>query len=462
MTRDVAALATTAFDLVVIGGGIFGACAAREAATRGLRVALIERSDFASATSSQHLKMIHGGIRYLQHGDLPRLWQSCRERSIWLRTAPHLVRPLRTVVPTYGYGRRGRLALHAGLSLYDALTIGRNRGIATPDHHIPNGRTIGADEVRRLFPNLPDKNLTGAGVFSDAQVHNPPRLVLAVIQSAVAAGAVVANYVEVVRFIREGARVEALEVRDVLTASNFEVRAETVLNAAGPYAEGILRRAANLPLRPPGIYSRDACFVVHRRIFAHDCALAVQTTTRDPDALLSRGARHLFLAPWREHTLIGVWHTVYPHDPDAVRVAEAELEHFLTDVNAAYPALALRPDDVSLWHAGLVPFGINRPGDADLRYGHRSRLIDHATIDGIHNLVTLIGVRFTTGRLEAQRAVELIFEKLQRRAPASRTADQPVFGGSVDQVSAEIARLAAETHSLFGADTIEELVTNYG
>src|SRR5690606_7399337 len=136
MNRDLPRLTTEKFDLLVIGGGIFGACAARDAAERGLSVALIERGDFGGATSASHLKMVHGGIRYLQHGDIYRLRQSSGERRAWLRTAPHLVRPLPIVVPTFGHGMKGKPALRTGMALYDLLAADRNRGITDPSRRI--------------------------------------------------------------------------------------------------------------------------------------------------------------------------------------------------------------------------------------------------------------------------------------------------------------------------------------
>src|SRR3954452_22687148 len=253
MKRDLLRLANSEFDLVVIGGGIFGACAAWDAAQRGLSVALIDRGDFCSVTSAQHLKMVHGGIRYLQHGDIYRLRQSSVERRSFLRIAPHLVRPLPVVIPTYGNGMKGKAVLRAGMVMYDLLTADRNRGISDTTRHIPPGTTIGAGDVLRMFPGLPTRGLTGAGVFCDGQIHNPPRFVLAILQGAVQAGAQLANYVEATGFVRRGGQVAALKVRDTLTGSDFEIRARVVLNATGPFAERLLDRTLDTRLAPRGV-----------------------------------------------------------------------------------------------------------------------------------------------------------------------------------------------------------------
>jgi len=462
MKRDLPRLANSQFDVVVIGGGIFGACAAWDAAQRGLSVALIDRGDFCSVTSAQHLKMVHGGIRYLQHGDIYRLRQSSGERQAFLRIAPHLVRPLPIVIPTYGTGMKSKAILRAGMAIYDVLTADRNRGITDPARHIPPGRTIGASDVLRLFPGLPTRGLTGAGVFCDGQIHNPPRFVLAILQSAVQSGAQIANYVEATGFVRRGAHVAALKVRDALTGSDFEIRARVVLNATGPFAERLLDRTLDTCLTPRGVYSRDASFVLSRRLLAHGHALAIQGITRDPDAKFSRGARHLFIAPWRDYTLVGVWHIVWEKDPDTVVVTDDELESFIAEVNAACPSLGISLDDVSLWNAGLVPFGQNAPGSKDLRYGHRSRLIDHANTDRIQNLITLIGVRFTTGRFEAERAIDLVLRKLNRDPKACRTAITPVFGGEIEQFQTSVSSAISEFRGELPEAAIQNLVTTYG
>ncbi|UCF20464.1 MAG: FAD-dependent oxidoreductase, partial [Gemmatimonadota bacterium] len=374
MKRELDNLTRDTFDLVVIGGGIFGACAAWDAVQRGLSVALIERDDFGGATSANSYKIVHGGIRYIQHFDIYRVRQSSNERRGFLKVAPHLVHPLPIVIPTYGHGMKGKSVLRVGMGLYDLVTADKNRGIADPERWVPWGRILSRAEALELFPGLDQKGLTGAAVFCDGHMYNPPRLVLAFVQNAVQAGAVAANHVEATGFLREGDRVVGVKARDVLTDSALDIRSKVVLNAAGPYAERLLMRGADVRLTPPGVYSRDACFVVPRRLLDNHYALAVQGKTRDPEAVFSRGERHLFLAPWRDHTVVGTWHVVHKDDPDAFTVTDDELLRFIDEVNSAYPALKLTLDDVSIWNAGLVPFGENPEGAQDLRYGHRSRL----------------------------------------------------------------------------------------
>jgi glycerol-3-phosphate dehydrogenase len=427
MIRRFGDLESRQFDLLVIGGGIFGACAAWDAALRGLAVALVEQTDFGSGTSANSFKIVHGGIRYLQHADLPRLRASCHERSALLRIAPHLVSPLPIVVPTYGRAREGKALLGAGMLLYDTLTLDRNRGIE-PERRIPWSGFLRAAEVLDLFPGIERRGLTGAAVFCDGQMYNPPRLVLAFARSAAEHGALIVNYAEAVRLTRAGDTVTGAEVQDRLTGAAAQVRARAVLNAGGPWVPWFMSERERAPLADAGNYSRDACFVIRRR-FPHPYGLALQGRTRDPDAVLARRARHLFVVPWRQYTLCGVWHRVARERPQEVELDAAEVAAFVEELNGAMPSLGIDPAEISTFNFGLLPFGDNEPGAAHLRYGKRSHILDHAAESGLRNLVSLIGVRYTMARGDAALAVDLVCAKLGRRNARPPTDRMPVSGG---------------------------------
>ena len=207
LKRCVLALTENEHDLVVVGGGIFGICVAWDAALRGLSVALVEQTDFAHAASANCFKIIHGGIRYIQHGDLYRIRESSHERSAWLRIAPHLVSPLPIAIPAYGNGFRGKALLRAGMGLYDLITWDRNQGIDDPGQRIPASYSISRQECLDRFPGLDSTGLTGAMIFHDGQMYSAPRLALSCLKSAVEAGAVAANYVEGIGLARHGNRV---------------------------------------------------------------------------------------------------------------------------------------------------------------------------------------------------------------------------------------------------------------
>jgi glycerol-3-phosphate dehydrogenase len=462
--RDIGALAEREFDLAVIGGGIYGIFIAWDATLRGLSVALVERGDFVNATSANSFRIVHGGIRYLQHADITRVRESSLERRAFLRVAPHLVEPLPIIIPTYGRGMQGRGAIAAGFRLYDLLTFDRNRGIRDPSRRIPPGRLLPPEEVLDLFPGVDPRGLTGGGLFHDGQMYNPTRLGFAFLRSAVERGAEAANYVEAVGFLRDGDSVCGLKARDVLGGDTFDIRSRVVVNAAGPWAENVVGRGLGVPLDPPGTYSRDTCFIVRRKP-RHRVALAVPGRTRDPDAIVSRKARHLFVAPWRDVTLVGVWHVVHRGDPDRFTVTRDDLEEFIGEINAAHPALALSAADVTMWNAGLVLFGENEPGARDLSYGKRSRIVDHSKTHGIQGLITAIGVRWTTARTVADRVVGLAVGKLGGKPTPSGTDATPAFGGDIDDMDDFLVRILGDPPAALAAATPEvlrRLCRNYG
>jgi glycerol-3-phosphate dehydrogenase len=459
--RNVGALVSKQYDVIVVGGGIFGVCAAWDAVQRGLSVALIEQGDFGEATSANCFKIVHGGLRYLQHADLYRMRESNRELKALLRIAPHLVSPLPIAIPTYGHGMQSKEVLRLALLAYDLITFDRNRGLKDPQRRIPRPRFMSRQECLSLFPGLERAGLTGAVTFHDGHMYSPPRVALAYLKSAVGAGADVVNYVRASDFLQRRGGVHGVRARDVLSGDSLEIRGRIVLNAAGPWAERLLWRGMNLRLNPALSYSRDACFVVARPLLK-PYALAVQGRTRDPDAVLSRGHRHLFIVPWRQRTLIGVWHVVFAGEPGGFTVTAEDLQRFLDEINQAYPPLGLTLEDVAMSHAGLVPFGQNESGAADLSYGKRSHLIDHAKDHGVEGLISMIGVRYTTSRGVAERAIDLVFRKLGRPVPKSATAITPLYGGRIDRF-AEFLRTAVDARPItVPSAAMRALVHNHG
>ncbi len=238
MQRNIKEISENQYDLLIIGGGIFGACAAWDASLRGLSVAIVEKEDFCSGTSANSFKMVHGGIRYLQHADIKRLRSSCHERSAMLRIAPHLVRPLPILVPTYGYGKSGKVFLGAGMLVYDLLTLGRNYGIRDKNRHIPMTKFLNRSEVLEEYPDIDSNGLTGAALFYDGQMYNPTRLVLAIVKSAQENGAHVANYVEVRQLIREGNKIIGVEAHDSMSNDTIRINSRMVLMQPGHGANG--------------------------------------------------------------------------------------------------------------------------------------------------------------------------------------------------------------------------------
>ena len=469
MRRNPAALGESPYDLLIIGGGSFGAAAAREATLMGLRTALIERSDFGGGTSAECFKMVHGGIRYLQHADLPRLRASARERSAFLRIAPHLVHPLAIAIPTYGYGQKGRAFLGAGACVYDLLTADRNHGIPDPERQIRRTQFLSRPELLRLFPHLQAPKLTGAVVFEDGQMYNPARLVLAFVKAAAELGADVCNYMEAEDFLWEGQEVRGVRARDRLSGETLAVRARLTLNAAGPWADYLQQDQARFKGHRRLPFSRDAYFIVDRKPTSH-YGLAVQGLSRDADALLSRANRHLFAAPWGDRTLFGVWHRHFAEHPDEAHITVDELRSWITELNTVYPALQLSMDEVSFANCGLVPFG-ETATQQELSFGKESRLIDHRATHGIGGLVSLVGIRFTTARADAQRALDLLMKQWPG-GPAPQTARKlslrkPLPGGNIESFErfrAQARRQLATTLSQGNVSehAVEAVLHNFG
>jgi glycerol-3-phosphate dehydrogenase len=436
LNRDVRRLADESFDILIVGGGIYGACAAWEAASRGLKAALVEKHDFCTGSSAKMYKMIHGGLRYMQHADLPRVISSSRERTAFLTIAPHLAHPVPIVIPTYGHAMRGKEILRIAVAAYSLLTLNRNGTVRDPERHVPAGRTMSRTELAQLFPDLPGEDLTGGVLFYDGQVHNPARLVLAFLQSAAQEGAAIANYVEAVELLAADGQVRGMRVQDRQSGDELEVRARFVLNTSGPWAPWLIQKLFEGRQKPDTAFSRDACFIVKRR-FAHPYGLTLPSRSRDRDALLSRERRHLFVVPWRgEYSIIGTWHKVTAEHPERLSFSDEELEDFVAEVNDGYPGLVASAGEVGIVNYGLIPFGTDSPESTELSYGKRSVVIDHAKTHDTAGLLTVIGIRFTMGRGDAKTAIDEIVRRLGLSARASSTHRQPVFGGDFDSFNA--------------------------
>jgi glycerol-3-phosphate dehydrogenase len=456
IARDIRRLSNELFDVLVVGGGASGAATAREAALRGFNTALIEREDFSAGASAHCFKVVHGGIRYVQHGDVRRLRASCFERAVMLRIAPHLVSPLPFVIPTYGKGKSSRWFLGTGMLLYDALSADVNRHVADPARRVRGTRFLSRNETLELFPDIAVDSLTGAAVFEDGQMYSPPRLVLAFVGAASAMGAAVGNYVEADRLLTEGTRVTGVQALDQLSGERFDIRARLVINAAGPWAEGLLQPGYG----QPGTYSRDACFMVDRK-FATPMALAVQGRTKDSDALLARNSRHLFLVPWRNSTLVGVWHSIVPRDPDAVGLPRAELRQFIDEFNMCYPNLQLQESDVRRADFGLVPFGEAKSQQGGLSFGKQSRLIDHRS-QGQSGLLSLISVRYTVARRDAVEALDLAVAQLDARRSGGDSTVAPLMGGDIPDFNSAARSFLSKRPAWLSEKSSDGMLRNYG
>ncbi len=416
MRRDPAALADRELDLLVVGGGAHGAFAAWDAALRGLRVALVDRGDFASGTSSNSLKIAHGGLRYLQTLDLGRMRSSAAERSTLVRLAPHLVHPLAFVVPTRGLGVDGAAAFRIGLALNDLVTWDRNAGLPAGSR-IPNGRLLSRAEALALFAGF-EPGLSGAALWYDCQIRHPERLLTGVVEAAADASAVVANYVAVRDPLVRDGRIAGATAEDLVGGGTFEIRARAVLNAAGPWWTDLLPARG----RPAGpLLARGLNLVVRRRIA--ECAVGFRSRTPAAQDPVTGGHRYVFLCPWRDCTLLGTSYTIDSGARAPLQVEE--IESLLAEFNTACPALGLGPDDVAFFHWGFVPLrGTMERGRATAP-AERPWIVDHAA-EGLTGLISVIGPKLTTARRVAEAAVDRVTERLAIPAGPARTRDTPL------------------------------------
>lgn len=408
MRRDLALLSAGSHDVIVVGGGIHGACAAWEAARLGLQVALIEAGDFNQATSSNSLRTLHGGLRHLQRLDLVHMRESVRERREWLRLAPELSQPLRFVLPAGGRGARSLarnlMLLRAALWVNDLLSADRNRDVR-PDHYLPRGGILTRSELESQYPGLSVADCRGAAAWYDAVCLNTERLQLAVVASAAACGAQVANYLRALEPLVEGSNIAGVRVRDELTGREFQLRAPLVINAAGPWIEQWLIDAPSRR-EAPAFRASKAFNLLVREFPFHD-ALGLSVKLR---ASRSDERSTYFIMPWNGYALVGTRHLRCDHAMRSARVSRDEVLEFLADLNPQLGEHRLCGADVYGVFSGLLPEVEGNCG-ADVALERAPRIIEH-TEHGLHGLLSIIGVKWTTARSVGEQAANLVCRRL--------------------------------------------------
>ncbi len=381
------ALSTEQFDLLVIGGGIVGCGVARDAALRGLRVALCEKGDLASGTSSRSSRLVHGGVRYLEHGHLHLVFESSRERRRLLRTAPHLVRPLSFTWPVYEGARVARWKLLAGLTLYDALALFRNVG---------NHRRLTTDGVLEREPALSRDGLLGGAIYWDAATDDA-RLTLATALGAAAAGARILTYAPVTALTRASDHATAARVRDKLSGREVQVHARCVVSAVGPWTDTM-----------HALEGGGAGHAVLGSAGVHIAVPRARVGNREAVTVVApQDGRVMFVLPAGEHAIIGTTETPSRRGPDAIRASREEVRYLLDACSANFPNAALRDDDVVSAWAGIRPLAATlADGDA----GSASR--EHSVAIGPLGVLSVTGGKLTTYRAMAEDVVDRVCAEL--------------------------------------------------
>lgn len=432
--RNLQALGEGAVDLLVVGAGITGAGIAREAAMRGLRTALVDRDDFGSGTSGRSSRLIHGGLRYLELGDLRLVFEASRERRTLLRIAPHLVWPRSFLFPAYKGNRVPGWKLAAGLLAYDMLALFRN---------VKRHRWLSKRGILKAEPALRTQGLTGGGRYHDAQCDDG-RLTLATARDAHRHGALVANYVRMDRLELADGRVRGARLTDVITGSQHTVRALAVVNATGPWSD-LVRADGTQILR----LTRGAHAVVPRSRIGHNEAVTM---------LSPIDGRVMFVLPWGNVSYIGTTDTDHEGGPDDVHATADDVVYLLRSVNAYFPDARLQPADVISTWASLRPL-VRAPADAPGKVP-REHLIQERG-DG---LISIVGGKLTTYRVMAHDVIQLVVQRLAELdgrpiPPDAPTGSVPLPGGETQDLDRLAAQMVEEGTS---AELARHLVRRYG
>ena len=406
------------YDIVVVGGGINGAGIARDAALRGLRVLLLEKNDFGSGTSSWSSRLIHGGLRYLEHAEIPLVFESLHERRRLRQLAPHLVKRLRLTVPIYKQGRRSKSLIRLGMIAYDLLSIGKN---------VPRHRMLSRDQLIEAEPGINQEGLKGAAQYFDAQVTFAERLVLENIIGAKNAGADVRNYCAAIGINVSQGIVRSIEYLEQGSDRETEVSTRLVINAAGPWVDRVLATVnREIPRFMGG--TKGSHIVVDRFEGGPRSALYVEAAA---------DGRPFFIIPWNGQYLIGTTDIRYHGDPADVTASEDEIRYLLDETNRVFPDANLAVGDINFAYAGVRPLPRREKGP-ESAITRKHIIKKHRRV--ARGLISIIGGKLTTYRNLAEQAVDFAVRKLRSDTRDCETRSTPLPGATGIKEARDILR----------------------
>jgi len=395
--REPSSAAKDRYDAIIVGGGIYGVMLACEGSGRGLKTLLVEKDDFGGATSGNSLRIIHGGLRYLQTLDLPRFRESVEERRWFLSSFPRLIQSLPCLMPLYGDGLRRPSIFRVALFLNDIL--GRPPGDVPPRsaRELPPGEVVDAEQVKRIFPTVDTKGLKGGAIWHDAFMPDSQRVLIAVLRKACSYGAIPLNYMEAGGLLKRGNAVTGIKAVDRENGDACEYHAPVVINAAGPWCERLADRFGS---HRPGLFRRSVAWnVLLDRKPASDHALAVKSNVAD--------AQTYFILPWKGRMMAGTGHAPFPGEGDAPAPSEEQLLRFLESLNKSMPGLDATGKDILHVFSGFLP--VTNAGGTTLTT--REVIFDHGRNGGPQGLFSVAGIKFTTARKVAGKTLSMIFRE---------------------------------------------------
>jgi glycerol-3-phosphate dehydrogenase len=426
------------FDIVVIGGGVTGAAIARDAVLRGFKVALLEKGDFASGTSSRSSKLVHGGLRYLRHMKFGLVFGALRERWILMRNAPRLVKPLTFLIPVYKDTKTSKLMLSMGLWLYDILALFR-----TPRFH----GWLSPERAMVLEPALKKDRLAGAGLYADCATDDA-RLVLALIKDAWSRGALVVNYAKVVGFEKNGGKIVGVRALDLASGTEFSVKGKITVNSTGPWSDS-LRKVDDPSSEPRLRPAKGVHIIVPRERLGNREAVVIES---------ARDGRNMFVIPWGNLSLVGTTDTDYEGDLDRVDASEEDIQYLLEALNQTYPESHITSEDIISLYASV------RPLAAELGVNEDAVSRDQLIFESSSGLVSIIGGKLTTHRTMAKALVDQVSIKLagEFATPAKSACETDQFALDYNQNELEQAVRGLMQKSGFDAEIAGHLVDAYG